>query len=89
MGNASTIEIVAGTVRAGTDQQDITQNAHIHHNLSTKSPRQDADSLCLFFPNGYGIPYIRNPIAPATCLQLHIPIPSFSEREHIRAGNYT
>ncbi|MEK4348254.1 MULTISPECIES: hypothetical protein [unclassified Paenibacillus] len=40
MGNASTMEIVAGAVRAGTDQQDITQNAHIHHNLNTKSLRQ-------------------------------------------------
>lgn len=37
MGNASTMEIVAGAVRAGTDQQDITQNAHIHHNLNTKA----------------------------------------------------
>ncbi|WP_170880382.1 hypothetical protein [Paenibacillus odorifer] len=40
MGNASTMEIVAGAVRAGMDQQDITQNAHIHHNLNTKSLRQ-------------------------------------------------
>lgn len=75
MGNASTMEIVAGAVRAGTDQQDITQNAHIHHNLNTKKPAPSADSSCLFLTNGYRIPDIRNPITPASCVQSNFFVP--------------